>query len=350
MTTLSRRSLLRSAGLLAGAPLVAPARPAAGQAGAAPVLTLVCADYVRYMHIASGDVAPEGVTLRWIRGDRTQMLRRAATDTTVDGGEASMAQHVMRLANGDRSMVAVPIFPLRNFTARDAYMAAGSRLTPTTLEGKRIGIYGWAASGAVWKRHMMRWNKQDPARVTWVVGDADVTSTGTGPANLPAHVSYAPKGKNLTDLLAAGEIEAMMVSLPPKKFYDGSGTMVRLEPDYRQAEQRYYQDTKCFPPQHVILIRKAVWDRHPWVGKRLVDAFAKADETFNASQLLYPYSSPWLIDDVERAEQQIGRHGYAPGLENNRHVVDAFCEGAHRDGMTARRVTVDEFFAEFLAA
>jgi hypothetical protein len=31
-------------------------------------------------------------------------------------------------------------------------------------------------------------------------------------------------------------------------------------------------------------------------------------------------------------------------------VVDAFCEGAHRDGMTARRVTVDEFFAEFLAA
>ena len=301
------------------------------------------------MHIANGDVKPEGLTLKWIRGDRTQMLRRAALDETVDGGESSMAQHVMRLANGDRSMVAIPIFPLRNFTARDAYMAAGSTLTPTTLEGKRIGIYGWAASGAVWKRHMMRWNKQDPAKVTWIVGDADVPSTGTGPANLPPYVSYAPKGKNLTDLLFAREIEAMMVSLPPAKFYDGSGTMTRLEPDYRLAEQRYYKDTRCFPPQHVILIRKAVWERNPSVGKRLVEAFQKADETFDAVQRLYPYASPWLIEEVEETEQHVGRRGYAPGIEANRHVVDAFCEGAYRDGMTARRVTVDEFFAEFLA-
>jgi 4,5-dihydroxyphthalate decarboxylase len=346
MPTLSRRSWLKAAGSLAGASVSAGASAAQPDA---PVITLVCADYVRYMHIASGDVRPEGVTLRWQRGDRTQMLRRAAQDPTVDGGEASMAQHVMRLAAGDRSMVAVPIFPLRNFTARDAYVRAGSTLTPTTLEGKRLGIYGWAASGAVWKRHMMRWNGQDPSKVTWVVGDADVPSTGTGPANLPAHVSYAPKGRNLTELLVAGDIEAMMVSLPPKAFYDGRGTMARLEPDYRKAEQRYFKDTRCFPPQHVILIRKAVWDRHPWVGKRLVAAFQKADEMFNASQLLYPYSSPWLIDDVEQAEQQIGRHGYAPGLDQNRHVVDAFCEGAHRDGMTARKVTVDEFFAEFLA-
>jgi hypothetical protein len=30
--------------------------------------------------------------------------------------------------------------------------------------------------------------------------------------------------------------------------------------------------------------------------------------------------------------------------------VDVFCEGAWRDGLTARRVTVDEMFAEFLAA
>jgi 4,5-dihydroxyphthalate decarboxylase len=260
-----------------------------------------------------------------------------------------MAQHIVRIANGDRSMVAIPIFALRNFTARDAYMAKGSTLTPTTMEGKRIGIYGWVASGAVWKRHMMRWYQQDPARVTWVVGDADIPSTGEGPPGLPANVSYAPKGKNLTDLLLARDIEAMMVSLPPAKFYDGSGVMTRLVPDYREAEQRYYRDTKCFPPQHVILIRRAVWERHPWVGRRLVAAFQKADDLFNAAQLLYPYSSPWLIDDVEQCEQHIGKRGYAPGIESNRHVVDAFCDGAYRDGMTKRRVTVDEFFAEFLA-
>ena len=112
MPILTRRSLLKSAGSLAGVSVAARGATAQGSAEG-PVLTLVCADYVRYMHIASGDVKPDGLTLRWIRGDRTQMLRRAAQDLTVDGGEASMAQHVVRIANGDRSMVAVPIFPLR---------------------------------------------------------------------------------------------------------------------------------------------------------------------------------------------------------------------------------------------
>lgn len=352
MGTLSRRSMLRTAGSLAGTALATRPRVATAQGGVAPgppTITLVGADYVRYMHIANGDVKPEGVTLRWIRGERTPMLRRAATDQSVDGGESSMAQHIIRIAAGDRSMVAIPIFPLRNFTARDAYISAGSKLTATTLEGRRIGIYGWAASGAVWKRHMMRWNKQDPAKVTWVVGDADIPSTGTGPANLPSHVSYAPKGKNLTDLLFTGNIEAMMVSLPPAKFYDGSGTMRRLEPNYRETEQRYYKDTKCFPPQHVILIRKAVWERNPGVGRRLVDAFARADEIFNAIQRLYPYNSPWLIDDVEQTDRHIGAKGYAPGMEANRHALEQFCEGAFLDGMTRRKVTVNEMFAEYLA-
>ncbi len=351
MAAVSRRSLLRTAGAVVGGSLAARPSAAATQGAAGdPVITLVAADYVRYMHIANGDVKPEGVTLKWIRGERTPMLRRAALDETVDGGESSLAQHIMRIANGDRSMVAIPIFPLRNFTARDAYMRVGSTLTASTLEGKRIGIYGWAASGAVWKRHMMRWNKQDPAKVTWVVGDADLPSTGTGPAGLPPHVSYAPKGKSLTDLLFARDIEAMMVSLPPAKFYDGSNTMTRLEPNYREVEQRYYKDTKCFPPQHVILIRKAVWERNPGVGKRLVEAFAKADERFNAIQRLYPYNSPWLIDDVEQADQHLGRaSGYAPGMEANRHAMEQFCEGAFLDGMTKRRVTVDEMFAEYLA-
>jgi 4,5-dihydroxyphthalate decarboxylase len=70
------------------------------------------------MAIATGDVRPDGMTLRWIRGDRNEMLRRATQDPTVDGGESSLAQHVMRIASGDRSLVAIPVFPLRNFTAR----------------------------------------------------------------------------------------------------------------------------------------------------------------------------------------------------------------------------------------
>ena len=38
------------------------------------------------------------------------------------------------------------------------------------------------------------------------------------------------------------------------------------------------------------------------------------------------------------------------GSSANRHAVDVFCQAAFDDGLTKRRVTVDEFFAEFLRA
>ena len=47
------------------------------------------------------------------------MPRRALNDPVVHGGEASMAGHLRRVEAGGRSHVAIPVFPLRNFTARD---------------------------------------------------------------------------------------------------------------------------------------------------------------------------------------------------------------------------------------
>jgi 4,5-dihydroxyphthalate decarboxylase len=353
MTALSRRSLLRAAGALAGVPLgahdlVSPSGSAGQTAPSPPVITLTCADYVRFMPIATGDVRPDGLTLRWIRGDRNEMLRRATQDPSVDGGESSLDQHVMRIAAGDRSLVAIPVFPLRNFTARDIYVAKGSTLTPQTLNGRRLGIYNWAASGAVWYRHLLRYFKQDPAKISWVVGAADSTAAVNIVGTLPSHVTLAPKGRSLTDLLLAKEIEAIFAPLPPAKYHAADGPLVRLMPDYRRVEQQYFKDTGCYPPQHAVVLRRAVWERQPWIGRRIVDAFQRADEMYHASQRLYPYGSPWLIEEIEQTEREMGARYHAHGLDANRRALDVFCEGAWRDGMTARRVTVDEMFAEFL--
>ena len=117
--TFSRRQFIATTGCAAGSALAHTVN--AGAVAASPALTLACSNYIRFLPIATGDVRPADLALTWVRGDRTEMLRRAADDATIDGGESSMAQHVMRLDRGDRSLVAVPIFPLRNFTARDLY-------------------------------------------------------------------------------------------------------------------------------------------------------------------------------------------------------------------------------------
>ena len=140
-------------------------------------IALTCADYARVMPLAAGDVKPEGISLTLVHGSggsgemRAEMLRRALQDPEVQGGEASMAGHLRRIDQGDRSHVALPVFPLRNFTARDLYVRKdGAIRTAADLNGKRIGKYDWVASGSIWYRHFLRFVGVRPEGLQWWIG------------------------------------------------------------------------------------------------------------------------------------------------------------------------------------
>ncbi len=320
-----------------------------GAAAPAPKLTLTCADYLRFTPLATGDFRAKDLELTWLRGDRNEMLRRAATDPGVSGGEASMLQHLLRVDQGDRSLVAIPAFPLRNFTARDIYIRKGDALTPSGLNGRRVGVYSWAASGSVWYRHLLRHLGLDPAKMTWIVGGVDTAAKVEQRAPFPPHVKDAPAGRSLVDLLLAGEVDAVFAPIPPKKYHPIEGPISRLIPDFRPIEKRYFEETRCYPPQHVMVVRKEVWDRDPSIGRRLVTALDECEARFQENQHLFPYASPWLIAEVEEADLVVGRFHFAHGLEKNRAQVDVFCRSAFEDGLTKRKVTVEEFFAEFVS-
>jgi 4,5-dihydroxyphthalate decarboxylase len=350
MHRVSRRLFLTSSGIAAGA-VAAPVRAGAAQ----PVpggggLTLACANYVRFLPVATGDVRPSGLTLTWVRGERNEMLRRATEDAGMDGGETSMAQHVQRMDRGDRSLVAIPVFPLRNFTARDLYARAGTAIDPGALNGRRIGIYNWAASGAVWYRHLLRHLGTDTKRVQWVVGGVDGPAAVRLPEPPVPYVSPAPENASLSALLVDGRVDAIFAPLPPRDLHPGKGPIARAITGFQALEQKYYAETGCYPPQHVIVIRRAAWERDPSVGRRLVDTFNESERVFEAIQRQFPYNSPWLIEEVEHVARLMGPDYHAHGLEKNRRAVDTFCKGAYDDGLTKRRVTVDEFFSEFLRA
>ncbi|HEX4173210.1 MAG TPA: hypothetical protein VHY82_12130, partial [Acetobacteraceae bacterium] len=140
-------------------------------------IRLTCADYARVMPLATGAVKPDGIALTMVLGRegswpmRAEMLRRAADDPTVHGGESSMAGHLRRLDRGDRGLVALPAFPLRNFTARDLYVRKdGPVRTPADLRGKRVGMYDWVASSSVWYRHFLRFIGVPPEELHWTIG------------------------------------------------------------------------------------------------------------------------------------------------------------------------------------
>ena len=78
-----------------------------------------------YVPLALGEVTIPGVDLRLRRvrvGTMTGMLERIYDDPEVDIGEASFARYVGRIAEGDRSAVALPAFVVRSFRHRAIYI------------------------------------------------------------------------------------------------------------------------------------------------------------------------------------------------------------------------------------
>jgi hypothetical protein len=46
----------------------------------------------------------------------------------------------------------------------------------------------------------------------------------------------------------------------------------------------------------------------------------------------------------------MGEDFFPVGYEKNRAAMEAFCQRAHDAGITARRIAVEDYFAEFLAS
>jgi 4,5-dihydroxyphthalate decarboxylase len=351
MSEITRRSFFGTAGSLAGASVLGiPTFAGTPQGVAEPAVTLAITAYLRFTPLLAGEIQGREPRVRLERGSRREMLDRTLDDPDVDGGEGSMLGHLLRVDRGDRSMVAVPVFLLRNFTARDLYTLDGSGLKPQDLNGRRLGIYNWAASGAVWYRHLLRFLGCDPTSMEWIVGGTDAPAAVTSRAPLPSHVRDAPPGRSLTDLLQEGEIDALFTPLPPAAYHRVDGPLVRVIPEYPSLEKQYFRETGFYPPQHVLLMKRAAWERDPQVGFGLLETFQECEEVFIRGQRLYPYGSPWMIREVEDTELLMGLDYHAHGLVKNHAAVDAFCQAAFDDGLTARRVTVEEYFQEFLGA
>jgi 4,5-dihydroxyphthalate decarboxylase len=318
-------------------------------------LTLTAADYARLMPLATGEVKPKGIalTLQLSRQgswpERAEMLRRAVQDPSVHGGEWSMAQYLYRIDKGDRQFVGLPIFPLRNFTARDLYIRRGGPIrSPKDLAGKRIGMYSYTASGSIWYRHFLRFIGLDPASIQWVIGDVDAAWSSPVDPNLPAGVKTAPAGRLLSDMLLADELEAVYSPPRPQAYHPRTGAIARLFPDFRLIEQDYFRQTGAFPPQHLMVLRREVWDANRWIARSLTEAFIAANDWFTHSQRGFPYATPWLEAEIEETVAVMGEDVHPYGFERNREQIGMFANEAFRLGFTSRRITVEEYFADYL--
>jgi 4,5-dihydroxyphthalate decarboxylase len=184
-----------------------------------------------------------------------------------------------------------------------------------------------------------------PTDVEWVQGRADRIGH-----KLPdgVRLTMAPTGAELGDLLARGEIDFMMSANNPLSFRRGAPNVRRLFPNYAELEKDYYRRTKIYPIMHTVVIRRDIYDRDPWVALSLYKALVRAKGY--SQQLMIETGSPkasfaWLQPLIEEEQSIIGKDWYPYGIEANRASIEALLQYSYEQGLSRRRVKLEELFA-----
>jgi 4,5-dihydroxyphthalate decarboxylase len=317
-------------------------------------VTLACGDYDRTRPLIDGTVRPLGVDLTCLPMTVEEIFFRMARFREFDAAEMSLSSYLISLAAGeDAPFVAIPVFPSRSFRHSGIYVNSDSGVErPDQLPGHTVGVAEYQLTANVWIRGILAERHGVPVNsVRYRTGGLHRPGRPEKLAvRLPADIDIAPVGpdQTLSDMLAAGEIDALYTPRTPRCFTEGHPRVARLFRDFRAAESAYWADTGIFPVMHVVVIRADIYRRDRWVARSLLEAFARAraialaglDETAALRYML-----PWLADDVARVRQVLGDEYWTYGLEGNEAGLEAITCYAFDQGLTPRAYGLRELFA-----
>jgi 4,5-dihydroxyphthalate decarboxylase len=314
-------------------------------------LTLAVADYDHIRDLVHGVVRPDGIVLTAFTLPVEEIFYRFTKNQEWDVSEMSFAKYIALTAQGNAPMVGLPVFPSRVFRHSAIYVRSDRGIrTAKDLEGKTIGIPEWAQTAGIFQRGILAEHYGvDLKAIRWV--QAGVNEPGRVEKvelKLPAGIHYENRpDKSLSGMLASGEIDAAMSARTPDCFLAGHKDILRLYPDYRAEEARFFANSGVFPIMHLIAMRRAAFERHPWIAMNLYKAFEQAKQRsvervrdLTASRL----PLPWCPTLAEEFDATFGPDAFPYGVEKNRVTLDAFCRYAFDQGITARKLAPDDLF------
>jgi 4,5-dihydroxyphthalate decarboxylase len=316
-------------------------------------ISFACGVYDRMQALYTGEVQAEGIDLDFINIDAPRKIfDRMSGKQEFDVAELSSTEFITRMSAGDKSFVALPVFPSRTF--RHSFITVNRRSgirTPKDLEGKRIGVPLYTMTAAVWIRgHLEHDYGVDLSGVQWVEGSINSATTHGQPTVLPmvrsAPITRNTTGKSLSQLLDEGEIDAIIgTTLPESRRHNPD--IQRLFPDFREVEKAYFRRTGIFPIMHLVAIKREVYEKNPFIAQSLYTAFCESKRIglHNMRNLAaLRYMLPWLTDDLDELESVMGADPWTYGVEANRTTLATLMTYMVEQGLLKAELPVDQLF------
>ncbi len=315
-------------------------------------IMIACNDYDRVQPIRDGSIQVEGCETNFLTLVSEEIFERAHHGAQFDVCEMSMSRFMIRKSRGDDAYVGLPVFISRSFRHNAIYIRTDRGIKePADLRGRLVGVPEYQMTAAFWARGILadEYGVQ-PSDIRWRNGGLETPGRQEMvKLTLPADVELKsiPQDRTLDELLAAGELDAIIASKRPKCFVNGHKHVARLFPNFRQVEQAYYRKTGIFPIMHLIGIRRELAERHPWLAPSVYKAFdaAKRAAIPRLAEVGVNHDTlPWLQAEVEETKALMGDDYWPYGVAANRKSLDAMLRYMSDQGLVARPLTIDELF------
>lgn len=309
--------------------------------------------------LIQGRVRPEGVDPVMTLLSPSEMFWRQLKFAEFDVSEMSLSSWMRVVARGDTGFVGLPIFTTRSFfhthvlVRRDAGIDA-----PADLKGKRVGVPEYQQTAALWARGVLEdeFGVRPSEMEFWMERLPEVSHAGASGFTPPADVTVhqIPAEKDIGSMLVAGELDATLLYVTgaiASKLIDRSRVDLASHPairplfDVAAENKRYYAKTGIFPINHLAVVRRSLFERHPWIALNLVKAFQQATAIADAERVEQAeyHLETGLLPPTAAAALRVPLIEH--GVRANRKVLETALRYSFEQGLTPRLLTLAELFA-----
>jgi 4,5-dihydroxyphthalate decarboxylase len=261
--------------------------------------------------LKEGSVTSERVGFDFVEVDPvTRAFRRMTRGLEFDLCEIALTTHAQARAYG-KPITALPVVLLSGLHHGALIRRRDSSLRgPADLPGKRIGVRAWSQTTGVWVRGILRDEYGiTPESMTWITEEDAHVQEFTD----PPFVQRVAPGQDLRAMLLSSEIDAAvaLAGVDP-------AAVQTVIPDADAVAAAWSRKTGVYPINHVVVVKDALLDAHPWLAGELLRLF-------------------------EEAKQRAG--GAVPyGIAGNRPAIELLMRYAAEQGLIPRAYRVEELF------
>lgn len=236
-------------------------------------------------------------------------FKRVVRDLEFDVAELALMTFLLAKAHGKPYRLLPAVVTARFQHATLVYDPEYGPLSPDRLAGKTVGMRSYSVTTATWVRGILADDYGvDLGAVRWVTLEEPHVAEFRDPPN----ATRMPPGTDLTAMLLAGEIDAVVLAEPPK-----NGPLRTLIPDPGAAALAWTAKHHAIQINHMVTVKSTVSD--------------------SQAQNIYA--------ELERSREAAGSPEMNPfGLEENRRNLEVAIECMYRQQMLPRRLRVEELF------